>query len=275
MNPIVPPKWGPRLARLYALDVRRLEALHAGRLSPGAKTWNAAVDALYARVHKLSPVKGAKLIGKAIDYLNSVARDERAHIVLSSERRSRSAVLAFITFNHGPHPDPAVRGEEGLNLTLHIISCARSRQYCVVGVPVAFISRHAMNRLYERGHDITEPGHATNVFTLVAVLGFLTHRSAVHRGLSLTFAGTLLVGGLHRHTSGIGEDCYLDIRTVLPVDEIGPSRQALLDQGKIAAFAVVEWLSDGTVDLDELAARIPVMPQREDTYPARMARDRQ
>ena len=40
-------RYPPRLARLYSADVKRLEALHAGRLSPGVTTWSEAVEALY------------------------------------------------------------------------------------------------------------------------------------------------------------------------------------------------------------------------------------
>ena len=270
---VVAPKWGPRLARLYALDVRRLEALHAGRLSAGATTWGAAVEALFERIHQLGPVKGSRLVGKAINYLNGTAADERAHVVLSAASRSRTAFVAFATFSYGAHPDPAVRAEEGLNLAFHMLICARSRPGCAVGVPVAFISRHAMNRLYERGHDIVEPGQATNIFAFTAVLGFLAHRSKRHQGLSLAFNDTLLVGALHRHArrDASGEDCYFDVRTVLPIDELGAGKQALLEQGRIAAAVVGEWLSDEEVDPEALAERIPFMPHREDSYPKRMA----
>ena len=56
------PKWGPRLARLYSADVKRLEVKHAGQLSPGTCTWEQAVESLYKRVHEDTyPVRMAGL----------------------------------------------------------------------------------------------------------------------------------------------------------------------------------------------------------------------
>jgi hypothetical protein len=115
MNSI--PKWGPRLARLYSEDVRKLEALHANRLSPGTKTWSEAVEALFQRMTNLGPAKGAKLVSKAIDYLNNISRDERAHLMIASWAKSRTAWLMFATFSYGNHPDARVR-EEGLTILI-------------------------------------------------------------------------------------------------------------------------------------------------------------
>ena len=58
-------------------------------------------------------------------------------------------------------------------------------------------------------------------------------------------------------------------------DELGVSKQAQLEQGRIAAEIVAEWLlAFDDPDLDEraLAARIPYLPRREDTYPVMAAR---
>jgi hypothetical protein len=51
------PKWGPRLARLYSEDIRKLEAKHAGRLSPGASTWEQSIESLSKRVVEAGPRK--------------------------------------------------------------------------------------------------------------------------------------------------------------------------------------------------------------------------
>ena len=271
------PRWAPRLARLYSVDVRRLEALHAARLSPGTTTWETAVEDLYLRMLKAGPVKGSRLIRRAADYLNSIEPDETCHFVISHSIGSRTAFLMFATFSYGHHPDPAVR-EEGLNILLHIISAKRSGPSRAVGVPVAYISRHAINRLYERGHDITEKIHATGAFVYIGVLGFLTHRSPRHKdsGLSLLFGETLIVGAQHRfakaRTDGrVIEEAIFDVRTALAADEIGASRAALLEQGRAAADAVVKWLDNAT-DERSLADAIPVLPRREDSYPARVTR---
>jgi len=275
MNAI--PKWGPRLARLYSVDVRRLEALHAARLSPGTTSWEAAVEDLYVRMVKAGPVRGSRLIRRAADYLNSIERDDTCHFVICCSGGSRTAFLMFATFCYGSHPDPTVR-EEGLTIVLHLISCARSRPGCAVGIPVAYISRHAINRLYERGHDITEKIHATGAFVYIGILGFLTHRSPRHTngGLSLLFGDSLIVGAQHRFMQAreggkVIEEAVFDVRTVLPADEIGASRAALLEQGRAATEAVVRWLKVESNEL-ALAETIPALPRREDSYPTRISR---
>ena len=55
-DPLTIPRWGPRLARLYSEDVRKLEAKHAGQLSPGSSTWEQAVEALYNKMSDAGPV---------------------------------------------------------------------------------------------------------------------------------------------------------------------------------------------------------------------------
>jgi hypothetical protein len=273
MNTI--PKWGPRLARLYSEDVRKLEAIHAGRLSPGTRTWHEAVVALYHRMSDVGPVKRTRLLTKAAAYLNALGRDERAHLMLSCGGGSRNSHLSFATFSYGNHPDARVR-EEGLTLSIHIIYCSRASPCCSSNIPVTFISKHAISRLYERGHDISENSHATSVFAFLGVLGFLAHRGSKHLGggLHLRFSTVLAAGGLHRfvktYPNGrVVDECVYDVRTVLAVDELSPSKAAMLEQGQIAAGAVLEWFKGGD-DLDEnaLAERIPRLP-RHDSYSAR------
>jgi hypothetical protein len=93
-------------------------------------------------------------------------------------------------------------------------------------------------------------------------------------GLNLLFSETLLVGSLHRFvtTSARGrpiDEMFFDVRTVLAVDELGDSRGAMLEQGRIAANAVIEWLGKDPPSEEELAERIPRLPRREDCYPNR------
>ena len=88
------PKWGPRLARLYSADVRRLEAIHADRLSPGAKTWEQAVELLFQRMVKAGPVKGAKLVQRVADYLGSIDKDARCHLLIAFARGRTSSATA-------------------------------------------------------------------------------------------------------------------------------------------------------------------------------------
>jgi hypothetical protein len=281
-DPLTIPRWGPRLARLYSEDVRKLEARHAAGLSPGTSTWEQAIEALYKEMTDAGPVKGARLIGKAIDYLHSIDHDERAHFMLAGWCGSRTALMTLATFSCGPHPDRRVK-EEGLSIELHIIQCSRSKPRCATGIPVAYISRHALNRLYERGHDIRENSHAVSIFAFIGALGYLSRWSEQHvdGGMSLLLAGLLVVGAVHRcdKTASSGrvfEETFYDVRTVLPADEAGPSIQAQLAQGRAATAVVEEWLRGTSDDLDEkeLATRIPSLPRRADHYPLKATAER-
>lgn len=270
-------RWPPRLARLYSADVKRLEAKHAGKLSPGATTWEDAVKQLYKRVHEAGPRKGARIIGQAADYLGSVYENEGAHFMVANRSGSRAALLVFATFVGGDHPDLRVK-EQGITITLHIIQCGRSLPRCVTGVPVAYISSHALKRLCERADDVVEPGDAAYAVVYAGILGYLVHRSPKHQdgGLSLRISDTLLVGSLHRfeklwHNGHTLEEIVLDIRTVLDINELGDSQVALLKQGQIASEVVAAWIKNDVPER-ELASRIPALPRREDSYPARTAR---
>ena len=167
MTMVPDPRWPPRLARLYSEDVRKLEAIHADHISPGAKTWAEAVEALFQRMAKAGPVKGSRLLQKAIDYLDNIDGDQQSHFMIATNCRGRMAMLMFATFNIGVHPDPRVK-EDGLTVVLHAIHCSRSRFARVTGIPVAYISMHALRRLFERGYDITEDtSHARRHFAFV------------------------------------------------------------------------------------------------------------
>ncbi len=266
-------RWGPRLARLYSVDVKRLEAQHAAKLMPDASTWGEAVEALFKTMRSLGPVKGSKLIKRASDYLGGVGDTERIHYTVHRHFRSRAARLMFFTFSYGRHPDPAVPHEEGLTIALHIIVDGRKRSMWTSGVPLAFISRHAMNRLYERS-AITENADASTAFAVAGMLGYLTHLSDKHAdsALNLLFDKLILTGGIHRCTLTLrnkrpGEIRFFDVRTVLPEAELGDSRYAQIEQAKMAASAVRVWLESEDIDERAYAEAIPYLPRRADNYP--------
>ena len=144
----------------------------------------------------------------------------------------------FATFSTGNHPNPAVK-EEGLSIELHVLRCSRSHPSRAVGIPVAYISKHAMNRLYERGHDITENSHATGAFAFIGVLGYLTHHSAKHvdGGMHMAFSDLLMVGTLHRFMKTYRngkqvEETIYDVRTVLRWTRSARTRQGSAGAGQ-------------------------------------------
>ena len=269
---------GPEVGAAHSVNIRQLEARHADRLAPGTSTWEQSIKGLFGRMTKAGPVKGVKMLKQAADYLNGVDEDERAHLVLACGGKSRKAHLALASFVYGAHPDARVQ-EEGFSITLHIVQCSRSQPRCWVGIPVAYISRHALNRLYEHGDDI-ENNHVTAAIAYVAVLGYLAHycERLFDSGLYLRFGDLLAAGAMHRFDKlwpdgRASEERIYDVRTVLPADEIGPARQHQLRQGELAAAAVTDWFENAdSLDEETLVDAIPFLPRREDHYPVRATR---
>ncbi len=249
--------------------------LPANRLCPGAKSWEQAIAGLYRRIHAAGPAKGAKLVRQATDYLEGVKFDDRAYLLLATHSGSRNASRMFAVFSAGNHPDPAVC-EDGVSIRLFALRCTRLKSQHVAGQPIAFVSGHALKRLFERGADIVENLHAHMVLAFIAVAGFIAGSSdrLADSGLYLRFGEVLLAGGLHEFAwagpkSGPHAVRIFDVRTVLDVDGIGPARQPQLDQGEIVSDVVSEWLrNDDDLDETTLADRIPALPRHEGHYPA-------
>lgn len=270
----------PTASRIFAdqlfRKVRALEAQHAGHLSPGAKTWEAAIGALVERIKAVgSSIKQAAILRQAAAYLHDIKLDDRIHMTVAQKVKSRrSAALVFATFSAGRHPFQVVE-EEGLSVALHVIDCRRDgRMQLVGGIPLAYVSKHAIGRLHERGCNLTA-SDAHGVLAGIGVLGMITHSSKKHaRGELCMHAGDNLIVGSLKHgwqSDGKGDRvgcAFYDVRTVLPADEV--RNQAMLEQGRIALDAVESWHHDRDPDrMDELAARIPFLPRREDDHTLR------
>ena len=143
-------------AERHCREARRLETLHAGNISPGAKTWRNAVSDLYARLGKIrSPIKQAAMVGKATAYLTNVRPEDCAHLMIAKSHASRSALLCFATFNAGRHPLVGVE-EEGINIMQHLIECDRNgHSRLIYDVDLAYVSKHAIGRMHERECDLS------------------------------------------------------------------------------------------------------------------------
>jgi hypothetical protein len=261
----------------YCRELRRLEQLHAGKLSRGAKTWSDAVLTLANRMLGIeSPVKRAAMLAKAIDYLDSIKPEQRAHFVFASHGASRAAGLVFATFSAGLHPFIGV-DEEGVTIHQHSIWCDRRCNVEMLnGIDLSHVSKHAISRMHERGHGLTA-SHASGMLGFCGVLGHLTRYSAKHvmGALSLHFSDTLLVGSLKHSVKHVSDGrgvngTFYDVRTALPADEV--SNADIIDQGRIACHVVAEWFASHDPETDEtLADRIPFLPRREDDYTLRAA----
>ncbi len=255
----------------YFREARRIETLHASRISPGATTWRDALSGLFRRMDKVgSPIKQVALIKQAIAILDSIDPKEAMHISFVGHARSRRAAgLVFAAFSAGSHPLKGV-DEEGLLIMQHAIMTARAGADLRAGTILTYVSKHAMSRLHERNHCLTA-GAAFNVFGFLGILGLLTRHSDNHINgeVCLRYDDVLCVGSIKhaRQSAGDGravDGSFYDVRTALPADEDGVDR-AKLAQGVIAYEAVAEWFA--TRDprkIGALAAKIPYLPRRED-----------
>src|SRR3954452_12766308 len=103
MSPI--PTESRIFANRYSRELKQKERLHAHALSPGAKTWDEAVNALYDRMAAAgSPAKRAAILGKAITYLNAVPFTDMTHVRVIIYAAKRAATLGFIAMTSGTHP---------------------------------------------------------------------------------------------------------------------------------------------------------------------------
>jgi hypothetical protein len=257
----------------YRRDLKRREAVLAERIAPGTKTWSDALAALFERIDRAgSPIKRASLIQRLTEYLNDSIPDG-AHFLLDHGGGQRSAGLMFATLSAGEHPLVGVN-EEGVNIVQHMVLSRRNGTITASsGADLAFISKHAIGRLHERGHNLSDM-KATCVLACVGILGVLTRSSVKHidSGLALHYDDTLIVGSLKhalQQMEGGGERRYngtfFDVRTALPADEVR-SRE-MLEQGAYATRAVASWLDDRGVSkalTQKLADTIPFLPRRED-----------
>jgi hypothetical protein len=217
----------------YCREARRLEALHAGLLAPGTKTWGAALAALFRCGSAGGPVRQAALLRQAIARLNAIPPAEAVHIALvGGSRGKRTAALMLMTFGAGRHP--LGLDEDGLRVLLHALTCARGGAGLHADILLTYISRHAMGRLHERGHRLAA-GAARSVFGYLGILGLITRHSDKHvrGGLSLRDNDILAVGSIKQAAQRCAGDgqlydgSFLDIRTVLWTGDVknrGPAR---------------------------------------------------
>jgi hypothetical protein len=84
------------------------------------------MPALFARMRQSgNPARQAAALRKAIDYLNSVRREDTTHIMIASHSASRSACLCFATFTVDLHPLIGV-DEQGVKIMQHFARCDRN-----------------------------------------------------------------------------------------------------------------------------------------------------
>ena len=261
-------------AKYLCRDLRDREALHANRIAPGTKTWREAVPAIAEGFSDMSPIRQAAIVRDVTAYLKSDAASEKfAHLVLDSHARKRSALLALATLTPTIHPFVG-NGEDGVCILLHILRNYRNGDFHLLSeIDLAFISKHALARMHERGCDLSN-NKATGILACLGILGLIVRLSKKHRQgeMSLRFGDWLITGSLKHAAKPVGDGTYidgtlLDVRTVLAADG---AHSEMLKQGETAALAVASWLEHRPGDnVDELAEQIPFRPRREDDHTMR------
>ena len=134
-----------------------------------------------------SPVKVAAMVHDVAAYFDGVPADQRAHLVVEHSGGSRSAVLVPVTYYAGPNPLAGV-DEDGVNIEMHMMRSDRHGAGLVAtGLPLAYLSNHAVARLHQR-ESATSESNFRNTIGLVAALAFVARLSAKHVGGQLCIA---------------------------------------------------------------------------------------
>jgi hypothetical protein len=267
----------PTVSRIFADQYRReatrLEKLHANHLAPGTTTWGAAMQAMEDRVGRLpGPIKRTTAIRNAAIYLRENQKDSM-HFMLGLYTRKRSSAMSFGTINFGTHPLAGV-SEDGVSVMRHTMLCRRDGGGgSKVNQSMAYISRHAVQRLHERGRELTIET-ATKMFTAIGMLGFMLSFDTRHidKAMCLRLNEDMLAVGVVRFAVGTGCDIdqsctFFEVRTFLPLNELD-SRPTQRRQGEAAFNAVCEWVK-GDRDVESskaLSEKIPTLEWREHDF---------
>ena len=252
----------------YRRESKSIDKTNIPILHPGATDWSEAIDGLCLRLRKADgPIKRAVILKDATQRLRDSQSKDTTHFVLNHYHGKRAATLGFCTMEFGRHPLVGVN-EDGVNVFWHRIGCYRNGAVELKSkYSLAFISRHALHRLHERGGD-KELCFAETVATLanIAVYASMVNDSPKHfeSTMCLRFGDVLAVGSLWNAASAeYPEESFstYGVRTFLPSDEI--SERAMVEQGQIAMDVLHRWTTDHNRDPAKCEAmweQIPHLP---------------
>lgn len=253
----------------YRRESKSIDSINVPILHPGAANWSDAIDGLCLRLRKADgPIKRAAMLKEATQRLReSQSKEATTHFVLNRYEGKRAAQLSFCTMEFGRHPLVGVN-EDGVNVFWHRISCYRNGALELSSkYSLAFISRHAMHRLHERGggKDLTF-AETIATFANIAVYASMVNESPKHfeSTMCLRFGDVLAVGSLWNAASAERPDesfSTYGVRTFLPSDEI--SERAMVEQGQLAMETLRRWTVDHKRDpkaCETLWDAIPRLP---------------
>jgi hypothetical protein len=243
-------------------DIRARSRAGAGLLSPGTSTWREALDVFAKRMSKCkSVVHAGKQFATGRARLIEAQREHRACYINLCMSRKRSGLFQVLTHEVSKHP-ATKEGYDGIMICSYHCHLQRIGCVSVSGSRVAFVSWHALGRLYERSSTNMED--AWNIVGLLGIAGLLMRYSDQHLNNSVNVAveGDILCAGVLRPLNGCNP--FFDCLTVLPSDEPKYANQFL--QGKHVANAVMTYLHSDSADPRHYADKIPVLPFNRNDY---------
>lgn len=252
----------------FTRDLAARQAAGAHLLSPGSKTWSEALRNFAHRVSRSGgPVKAAKQFNVALEALRT-AQKGSACFVNCFARRSRSAMLWLLTYEVEQHQLTNI-GNKGIAVRSHFIVLQRNgRISCGTNSLIAFVSWHALGRMYERTK--VDLFGANGVVAYCGIAGLLLRESEKHlnTGINVTLEGMVCTGVLRVGNPDPDGQRYqfFDVVTVLPSDLYDKQKLA---QGRVITEAVTKYITGDDADPDVFAEKIPILPFRDDDFVSR------
>lgn len=260
--------------RHVGYELNRREHVASNAVTPGARDWEKALNHLCAGLGT-SPVKQAKAIERVARILKAVPENDCAYYIVSDHCRGRNAALDMLRVTLSDHPLRRMKSESGMLVYMDLFRCSRSngRTCTLLGLETAYVSNHALGRLYERGMYDTY-GKAINIGVYCGLLGIVLRMADQHHKgeVNLRLNDVILTGVLihaQKRVEGLSKECldgtYIDFRTCIPYDESHPKRREQADRSAEVVNKMLEKDVDGET-FETIASRIPYIPRREDSY---------
>jgi hypothetical protein len=250
-------------------EMRNCERLGAGTFHPGAKTWHEAMLGFRnSFIGCGGPVKASKIFARGRERLLTAHSKHGACYLNCFESRSRSGLFDMISWRVAQHPIRPGK-YEGILISGNFCRLQRRGHISMYGKHHAFMSWHALGRLYERWDDGTID-KAAAVIGCVGVAGMLMSEGNRHsnNAMNLAFEGVHCAGVMRAVPK---EYIFFDCLTVLP-DE--PKYAKQLDQGATVASAVLKFIGGDDPDPRGYAALVPVLPFTREDYVTQEIKDR-
>jgi hypothetical protein len=237
-------------------DLKAKQALGAGLLVPGTKTWEEAVPAFLRSLGKEGPVEASRRFRAGVDRLTA-AQKQMACRVNAFLGRSRSGIVEVLIWEAAKHPlIDDIR--EGVIVRGYLMRHQRTGRCSAGRTKLAFLSWHALARMAQRSKvDILE---ANAVVAGCGYAGMLMRESEKHINTSISYATEdMTVVGVLRAADTYA---FYDVRTILPhpLDEEKAYWVRQRAQGVQVTRAVVTYVRGNDSDPTGRAGDIPVIP---------------